>query len=119
MATKSLPDEDHVVRHLQPKDIDRESDPNRVQCFPQAFALRPGEPYLSSSWLEYFAGGDDVCLAAVALAVASTRTVRRTHAFAIGNVGRVREACADHGSKVRVLHEPEPGNPAHAAIRGY
>jgi hypothetical protein len=47
--------------------------------------------------------------------------VRPRSGFAVGNVGRVKEAClADKQQhKVRVIHEPEDDNEAHAALRGW
>jgi hypothetical protein len=45
--------------------------------------------------------------------------VTAKQAFACGRVGDIKEACSDHGLKIRVLHEPDDDNPAYAAIRRY
>ena len=37
--------------------------------------------------------------------------------FAIGNVGRVKEACRARGLVVRIVHDPKDGEPAHSEIR--
>ncbi len=121
MATKYLPDEDHVVRHVNSQLLIRDNADQVIGCFPQAFELRPSETYLSASWLEFFPGTTEQRQAAVIAAVAVARTVKPTHGFAFGNVGEVKEACATYGMKIRVIHEPAKTNPnpAYTAIRNY
>jgi hypothetical protein len=120
MAIKYLPDEDHVVRHINSQLLIRYAD-RVVGCFPQAFELRPGETYLSASWLEFFSGTKRERTLAVVGAVAKARTVKPSHGFALGNVAEVKEACASFGSRIRVIHEPDKDNPnpAYTAIRNY
>jgi hypothetical protein len=118
MAKTYLPDESHIVRHLSPKDFD--TDNGVVTVFPHAFELRLGEEYLSASWLEFFSGPFIDCIAAVAAAISRTRDVRASHAFAIGNVKIVKDACADYGLRIRVIHEPDiETHPAYVAVRQY
>jgi hypothetical protein len=121
MATKYLPDEDHVVRHVNSQLLIRDNADRVIGCFPQAFELKPGEAYLSASWLEFFPGTTEQRKAAVIAAIAAARTVKAAHGFAFGNVGDVKEACATYGMKIRVIHEPEKTNPnpAYTAIRNY
>ena len=122
MAIKYLPDEDHVVRHVNSQLLIRDPASDRVTgCFPQAFQLKPDETYLSASWLEFFRGTPQERKAAVIAAVASARTVKPRHGFAFGNVGEVKEACATFSMKIRVIHEPAKTNPnpAYTAVRGY
>lgn len=118
MAKKSLPDDNHVVRHISSNLLERDADDRVVGCFPQAFELRQSETYLSASWLEFFDGSKDERLKSTAAAFAKMRAVRPRHGLATGNVGTVREACADFGQRVRILHEPNE-NPAHSAVRNY
>lgn len=120
MAIKYLPDEDHVVRHVSSQLLIREDD-QVVGCFPQAFELRPGERYLSASWLEYFPGNLMERRKAVVAAVAAARSVRPSHGFAFGNVGEVKDACSAFGMRIRVIHEPDSSNPnpAYTAIRNF
>lgn len=120
MATSYLPDNDHVVRHCPSQLCIHEGD-QVVRIFPQAFLLRDGESYLSASWLEFFSGSRDQRLTQVIKGVANARTVRPRHGFAIGNVGKVKDACGQFGHKVRIIHEPHPKkpNPAYTAIRRY
>ena len=115
-----MPDGDHVVRHIPATMVDRDPNTNAVRgCFPQAFELRKNEEYLSTSWLEFFCGSFLECIAAVAAAMSKTRKIGPQHAFAVGNVGGVRAACAEYGMEVRILHEPNDDNPAYTAVRRY
>jgi hypothetical protein len=120
MPTKYLPDEDHVVRHVSSQLLIRD-DEKVIGCFPQAFELKPGEKYLSASWLEFFSGNDDERRRAVVAGMAAARTVKPSHGFAFGNVGEVKAACSSFGIRIRVIHEPEEDNPnpAYTAIRNF
>ena len=120
MATKYLPDTDHVVRHINSQLLIRDGD-QVIGCFPQAFELKPGERYLSASWLEFFSGSNEERRSAVIAAIASARAVKPSHGFAFGNVGEVKDACVMFGVKVRVIHEPDKSNPnpAYTAIRNF
>jgi hypothetical protein len=119
MAIKSLPDEDSVLRHVNSQLMERDGD-TVVGVLPQAFMLKPGEEYLSASWLEFFAGSRHERLVASVAATAKARTVKPSHGFAIGNVGVVKQACATFNQTIRVLHEPDGNpNPAYVAVRRY
>jgi hypothetical protein len=121
MATKYLPDDHHVVRHVNSQLLVRDADDRVIGCFPHAFELKPTEKYLSASWLEFFPGTKDQRTAAVIAAMAAARTVKPSHGFAFGNVGEVKEACASFGQKIRVIHEPAKTNPnpAYTAVRNF
>jgi hypothetical protein len=119
MATSYLPDNDHIVRHVGAQQVDRDEAGRVVACFPQAFELRQNEQYLSSNWLEYFAGTLVECVAAIACSMGKTRTIKNSHAFMVGNVGDVKAACNEYNCKVRVIHEPNDDNPAYVAVRNY
>lgn len=120
MATKYLPDDDHVVRHINSQLLIRDGD-RVIGCFPQAFELRPGEKYLSASWLEFFSGTAEEKKAAVIAAVSAARAIKASHGFAFGIVSEVKDACSCHGMKVRIIHEPDKKNPnpAYTAIRNF
>jgi hypothetical protein len=120
MAIKYLPDEDHIVRHVNSQLLIRENG-HVIGCFPQAFALKPGEKYLSASWLEFFHGTKHQRTVKVIAAFAAARSVKPSHGFALGNVGVVKEACSSFGQKIRVVHEPakDNPNPAYTAIRSF
>jgi hypothetical protein len=116
MATKSLPDTDHVVRHVPSKLLDENGMP-----FPQAFELRPAETYLSTSWSEFFDGTLAERLAGCACLMSHNRKIKARDAFAVGNVGEIKDACSEFNQKIRIVSEPDPDprrlNLAYAAIR--
>lgn len=120
MATKYLPDDDHVVRHCASQLLIREGE-DVIGVFPQVFELREGEKYLSASWLEFFPGTKHERMKEVVAATNKARTVKRSHGFALGNVGAVKEACGSFALKVRIIHEPSNSNPnpAYTAVRGF
>jgi hypothetical protein len=99
--------------------VTRDDEDHVIGCFPQAFELRPGEHYLSASWLEYFDGVDTACLAGIVRAISETRTIRPRHGLAVGLVSKIKEACSDFGSRVRIVSEPKKGNPSYTTVRGY
>jgi hypothetical protein len=111
----SLSDNDHLVRHIRESEIDDQE--GKLLAFPQAFALRPRETYLSNAWLEFFSGTTDVQLSGVAAMMSKTRAVKAHHALAIGRVGNIRDACLSFDQKVRILHEPFEDNLAYATVR--
>jgi hypothetical protein len=111
----SLDDDHHLVRHIRESEIDDQE--GKLMAFPQAFALRPNETYLSNGWLEFFDGPTDAQLSGVAAMMSPTRRVKAHHALAIGRVGDIRDACLSFDQKVRILHEPFPENLAYATIR--
>jgi len=121
MATKSLSDDHHAVRHVNYQQIDRDDATGAIRgIFPQAFELHPKDDgYLSASWLEFFAGAETCCIAAIAAFLGRTRKVTAKQAFACGRVGDIKAACSEYGQKIRVIHEPEEDNLAYTAIRRY
>jgi hypothetical protein len=87
-----------------------------------AFRLRNDEDYLSATWLEFFPGPRDNSIKGAVQAIrASSMKVTPKSGFAIGNAGRVGEAClADQKKyKIRFVHEQEDDNEAHVACRGW
>jgi hypothetical protein len=118
MANDYLPNDSHVVRHLSATQFDVDEN-GAVIVFPHAFELKPGEKYLSASWLEFYADPFADAVAAIVGAMSTTRTVKASHAFALGVVGEVKDACSEFDLKIRVIHEPAPSNPAYTAIRSY
>lgn len=122
MAVKPIPDDQHVARHVKKRPVD----PEKHLCFPQAFALRPAtegrpaETYLSSSWLEFFPGDLRARLKATLAQIRGYPfTVKAKDVLAIGNVRVIKGAGESVGTRLRVLHEPDPpSKTAYAAIRG-
>jgi hypothetical protein len=121
MATGSLSDDHHVVRHVNYQQTVRDDATGVILgIFPQAFELLPKDDgYLSANWLEFFSGSRIRCIAAIAAFIAKTRKVTAKQAFACGRVGDIKDACSEYGLKIRVIHEPDDDNPAYTAIRRY
>ncbi len=120
MPSNYLRDEERIVRFVPWSKLRRDEDDNVLGPLPQAFELREDEEYLSVTWCEYFNGGDDERLRCAIEAVRnSALTVGRKARFAVGNVGDVREAVEGrpNARKLRMIHQPEDDNQAHAALR--
>lgn len=111
-----MPDEDHVMRYVPWGRLRRDEDDNVLGFNPDAFELRPGEESLSVDWMEFFSDPATRERDAV-WAMRKTRGVGAKSAFAIGNVGKIKETCLVRGAKIRIVYEPEANNPAHSAIR--
>lgn len=109
------------MRHVPPARQRKDENGNVLGFLGQAFRLRDGEDCLSAAWVEHAAThSPEADIAATIEAFkASGLTVRPTHRFAVGNVGRIREACAMHRQKVRISHEPEELFDAHASVRQF
>ncbi len=113
----NLMHEDHVVRYVKPKFVIKGDDGAALGVFPQAFELRPEEEYLSTSWREFYQG----------TRVEQLKKVRRdttlqcasSAVFASVNVGAFHSACTNCSRKVRIIHEPVEGIPAHSSIRQF
>jgi hypothetical protein len=120
MPPAKLPPEHHIVRYVPWGKLRKdEDDPERViGVLGEAFKMRPTEDTLSTTWLEYFAGSRaEQVNAAVRAVRASKLDVKTKSGFAIGNVGNIAAVAANRNYSVRVLHEPEEDNKAHAAVR--
>ncbi|WP_411196498.1 hypothetical protein [Rhizobium sp.] len=122
MASKYLLDEEHVVRFVPWGKLRKDEDQNVLGILPQAFALRPDEPYLSVTWREFFSGTPSEQLRCAVTAIRnSDLTVGAKAQFAVAQIGDVRPIVENRtkGRKLRIIHEPEPDNEAHAAIRNW
>lgn len=91
---------------------------NVIGVFPEAFALRDGEKYLSVTWLQFFSEDFEQGLVAAATAIRRQLDVRPRDGFTVGCVGAVREICIRSSVRVRILHEPCDVNEGYSAWRG-
>jgi hypothetical protein len=115
MVTKSLPDTDHIVRHVPSKLLDETGKP-----LPQAYELRPSETYLSASWSEYFQGSLADRLAGCASMMSHYRTLKPRDALSVGNIGEIKDAFGEYNQKIRIVseHDGLKGlNLAYSAVR--
>lgn len=111
------------MRYVPWSKLRKDEDDNVLGFNPQAFQLRQNDGFpngweesLSVNWVEYFKNPETQVRDCV-WAMRKTRTAGTKSAFAVGNVGKIKQICLNRGFKVRVLHEPTDNDPAHAAIR--
>lgn len=120
MPPIKLPPEHHIVRYVPWAKLRKdEMNPDRVVgVLGEAFRMRPAEDTLSTTWLQYFAGTRQQQIHAAIRAMRASRlAVKPRSGFVIGKVGSIADAAAAHSHSIRVLHEPEEDNRAHAAVR--
>ena len=118
MKGQKLPPEDHIIRYVPFGKLRKDEDDNVIGLLAEAFRLRSGETYLSSTWLEYFNGNrkEQIYLAVQTIRLSSL-SVGKKSGFAIGNVEKISSVCANRNHKIRIVHEPERDNAAHIAVR--
>jgi len=121
MRPKKLDGNHNLVRYVPAARLRTDEDGNVVGVFGAAFRLRDNEEYLSATWAEYF--NDDNCSNNVIQAIRAIRKSEmkptKKSGFAIGQIHPIQRECQTCSAKIRVLHEPEPDNDAHAALRGW
>jgi hypothetical protein len=117
MASRYLEETDRLLRYVPHSRLRRDDTTQEViGPLPAAFRLRPGEEYLSATWCEFFAGAPEQQVSCAIMAVrGSTLKVTRNSAFTLATVAAIKGAMATF--KLRIIHEPESDNPAHAALR--
>lgn len=123
MPIAYLPETDHCVRYVPWARLRKDEEDNVIGILGAAFRLRDEEDYLSATWAEFFPGAthQDRVIATVQAIRSSTIDVRPKSGFAVGCVSQIRQACLNDPKryKIRFIHEAEPDNPAHAALRGW
>jgi hypothetical protein len=120
MRVKKLLPEHHIVRYVPWSKLRKDEDDNVVGVLHEAFKLRSDEEFLSATWLEYFRGSRVAKVTAAVHAIrASKLKPRPKSGFAIGNVAAITRACAERRHKIRIFHEPEDDNKAHASVRQF
>jgi hypothetical protein len=107
-----------VVRYVPWAKLRKDEDDNVIGVLGVAFKLRPGEPYLSATWVEYFRSPDPVVDAIITIR-GSEIDVRPKSGFAVGAVHRIDEECKLRRRRIRFVHEASEDNKAHAALRGW
>lgn len=117
-----LPDDHHCLRYVPWARLRKDEHENVIGVLSAAFRLRDDEEYLSATWIEYSPGTFRGQIeASVKIIRASEIAVTPRSGFAIGNVSRIKSACLEDTRKhrIRIIHEAEDDNVAHAALRGW
>ena len=117
MSQPNLPDEDHFVRYVPWQRVRKDADDNVIGILGEAFRRREIDGGLSVNWLERANPDPQRQLAATVAIFLSTMTVGKKARVAVANVGRFKAICSEHGTRVRVVHAPEPDNEPHSEIR--
>ncbi len=112
-----IPDADSVVKYLSFKQSPTDPETGIRMAIPQAFRRREGEEFLSCAWLEFYVPAGADLMKNCADGFKNALTVRKSGAFAVGNVLAVRDAGNQFGPRPRIVHEPEDDHQAHAAVR--
>jgi len=112
---ESLPDEQHVMRHVSWVRLERDENDNVLGFLPAAFELRDGEDYLSVNWLEYYeqAHADNVTAC-----IASVRSVlpAKKARFGVAQVAKVKTLAKHSNKPVRIVYASSPKNLSHSAL---
>lgn len=104
----------NVLRHSRPRDID----PDGVLSA-NAFLIRDGEHYLSTSWLEYFHGSDrSIQVSRACQDLRKKRTVKRGDPLIVLNVGIAVSTCKAQDLDIQFINFGEPDDPSHTGIYG-
>lgn len=123
-ARKALPDHHHVMRFAaKSKRFHHPDTGQALGLSPAAFAIREGdEGGLSVTEIEFFGPLSPASLAEAAVAYRASQESKRLGpqgAFAWAEINAIKAAAQQYDKKVRVVHAPVDGNPAHAEIRHF
>jgi len=113
----------HLVREVSPSRLRRQVQDDGseivIGVLPVAFKMKESEDTLSATWREFFEGMPEEQLLSAVRILRKTRNISKNGGFAVGLTGEISAACASRGHQVRMLHEPDGGNDAHASVRRY
>lgn len=113
----SLPDTDHVMRHVPSSRLRRDENDNIMGFLPQAFELRPGEKSLSVNWLEFFDGDHNVRIKKAIHDLRAAKNIGTKSAFGIGRVDNIKTTCGKSQATVKIVYAPTKDNYSHSEIR--
>ncbi|SEK85884.1 hypothetical protein SAMN05443999_102415 [Roseovarius azorensis] len=114
-----IPMPSRVVRYVPFGRMDKDEHDNFLRPYPNAFAQRESEDYLSVTWCEYFNGSANEQIRCSVEAIrASNINVKPKACFCVANTPEVLAAIEDRGRRGRAIYLPEDDNAAHAGIYG-
>lgn len=121
MNCSSIPAEDTLGRHCQPKDFDFALSDTSNKPLPLIHhtAFIPSDDGLSTVWLEYFQGvAIQQQISACVEQIKNNRTVRASHRLALVNVGDL-QSCGKHfASSIDAVHDPQQNFACHSLVLG-
>lgn len=110
-----LPDENHVMRQVPYKLLERDENDQVLGFLPGAFAHRNDEDYLSFGWLEFYGSTHAANVTQCKEAIQAVRKAGRA-LHGVAQVGCTK-ALAQHNAKpVRLVYCPNYNNPSHSAL---
>lgn len=108
------------MRHVAWPRLRRDENDVVLGLLPQAFQLREDEDALSVNWLERTSGDENEQLRTAARLIRDSQRSKKLSPksrLAVAQVGVVHDVCRNHGTRVRIIHEPVEGNEPHSSIR--
>ncbi len=122
MLGDSVPTTDHISRYCPKRYVDGDRITGAAFQLRGPTEKRSAEPYLSVNWLEFLCcDSRDKEITEIRRLLATKLTIHKKDRVAVGQVARVQEnvkAGSTDGRKLKVLHEPEDGDPSHSGIHG-
>lgn len=113
----TIPDLNHVMRHVPWSKLHKDENDNILGILPQAFALRDGEDGLSVNWVEHYEGSFDEQIVKTVQDIRVTVKVGPKGAFGVSTVIAVKETCKNTTKSIKVVYWPNSKNPSHTLIR--
>jgi hypothetical protein len=117
----TLEADQHFLKHFKNREIIRE-DGVAIGVFPAAFLLRPAdgqfplEKWLSGQYYEFFDGSHQERLCACCHFIQIE--MKKKDALCRLNIGDIKNAGQKRSKTLRVLHQPDEGEPAYAGLHG-
>ena len=123
-ARRALPDADHVARFVPHNKQHRHPDTDAfLGVTAAAFAIREDDKGgLSTTWIEFFEAKPLDAIRAAACAFRESqpsKKIGKKALFALARIADTKAVALAYKKKIRVIHDPVHGNPAHAEIRHF
>lgn len=120
----SLPDTNHVIRHVPWNKLHKDADDNVIGFLPEAFRLREiDEGELSVNWVEYFEEGSHTQKVEKTIReIRKVKPVGSKSAFGVSPVFAIKQACKNTPKPIKIVYWPTTTkdgvpNVTHALIR--
>lgn len=122
-ARKELCKEHHVMRYVPPSKRFVDPEGRQLGPSPAGFKLRDDDKGgLSVTEIEYYGPQSPETRAKAAAAFKESLGSKKLGVngiFAYAKIERIKIASLKYDKKIRIVHDPVPGNPGHAEIRHF